>query len=112
MASRANAYACDDLTDAQAAADAIGVSGGLFGGMTLINVNAGTDFTEDAVALDNYVQFGQQIYNPAGSILPDLQQATPPVSQVVNARRGLHVELDAPALADPVSAVLMHSTRV
>ena len=34
--------------------------------MTLINVNDGTDFTEDAVALDNYVQFGAQIYNPAG----------------------------------------------
>jgi hypothetical protein len=50
--------------------------------MTLINVNNGTDFTEDAVALDNYVQFGQN-YQPAGSTLPDLTQAAPPVSQVL-----------------------------
>jgi hypothetical protein len=78
-----NNHVCDDLTDAQASADASGVQGGIFGGMTLINVNAGTDFTEDAVALDNYIQFGAQIYNPAGSILPQLNEPLPPVSQVV-----------------------------
>ncbi|HEX3630385.1 MAG TPA: hypothetical protein VHW91_07940, partial [Candidatus Dormibacteraeota bacterium] len=78
-----NGYVCSDLTDAQASRDATSVQGGIFGGMTLINVNDGTDFTEDAVALDNYVQFGGSIYNPAGSILPDLQQAFPPVSQVL-----------------------------
>jgi len=103
-----NGYVCDDLTDSQAASDAFGVQGGIFGGMTLINVNAGTDLTEDAVALDNYVQFGAQIYNPAGSILPDLQQALPPVSQVVTGGSVFTSSWTA-GTADPVSAVLMHS---
>src|SRR6478735_6859960 len=58
-----NGYTCADLTTGQALKDAQNadfVSGGLFGGMTLINVNDGTDFTEDAVALDNYVIPSQQ----------------------------------------------------
>ena len=103
-----NGYVCDDLTDSQASSDATSVQGGIFGGMTLINVNNGTDFTEDAVALDNYVQFGNSIYNPAGSILPDLQQAFPPVSQVL-AGGSVFTSSWAPGSADPVSAVLMHS---
>ena len=37
------------FSDAQAATDASSASGGLFGGMTLINVGAGTDYTEDSV---------------------------------------------------------------
>ncbi len=76
--------------------------------MTLINVNAGTDFTEDAVALDNYIQFGAQIYNPAGSILPQLNEALPPVSQVITAGAAFTSSWTA-GTADPVSAVLMHS---
>jgi len=75
-----NKHTCDDLDDTQAGNDAQSPQGGIFGGMTLINVNNGTDFTEDAVALDNYVQFGTN-YQPAGSTLPDLTQAAPPVSQ-------------------------------
>ena len=64
--------------------------------MTLINVNAGTDFTEDAVALDNYRQFDRN-YQPAGSPAPDLTQATPPVSQVLADGQVLHVEAGQPA---------------
>jgi hypothetical protein len=103
-----NGYVCDDLTDAQAASDAVTVQGGIFGGMTLINVNQGTDFTEDAVALDNYVASGNNIYNPAGSIQPDLQQAFPPVSQVL-ANSSVYTSSWTFGTADPVSAVLMHS---
>jgi len=103
-----NGFTCADLTDAQASSDATSVQGGIFGGMTLINVNAGTDFTEDAVALDNYVQFGGNIYNPAGSIQPDLQQAFPPVSQVL-ANSSVYTSSWTFGTADPVSAVLMHS---
>ena len=103
-----NGYVCDDLTDAQAASDAVTVQGGIFGGMTLINVNQGTDFTEDAVALDNYVASGNDIYNPAGSIQPDLQQAFPPVSQVL-ANSAVYTSSWTFGTADPVSAVLMHS---
>jgi hypothetical protein len=106
-----NGYVCSDLTDAQASKDAASanfVSGGIFGGMTLINVNQGTDFTEDAVALDNYVASGNNIYNPAGSIQPDLQQAFPPVSQVL-ANSSVYTSSWTFGTADPVSAVLMHS---
>jgi hypothetical protein len=103
-----NDYVCSDLTDSQAASDATTVQGGIFGGMTLINVNAGTDFTEDAVALDNYVAFGFNIYNAAGSIQPDLQQAFPAVSQVLSGG-SVYTSSWAPGTADPVSAVLMHS---
>ena len=106
-----NGYTCADLTDAQASSDANNPQGGLFGGMTLINVNNGTDFTEDAVALDNYFQFGEftdNIYNAAGSILPDLQLALPPVSQVL-AFSNVYTSSWTFGTADPVSAVLMHS---
>jgi hypothetical protein len=103
-----NGYVCDDLTDAQAASDATSVQGGIFGGMTLINVNQGTDFTEDAVALDNYVQNGANIYSSPASIQPDLQQAFPPVSQVL-ANSSVYTSSWTFGTADPVSAVLMHS---
>jgi hypothetical protein len=103
-----NSYTCADLTDSQASSDATSVQGGIFGGMTLINVNNGTDFTEDAVALDNYVAFGFNIYNPAGSIQPDLQQAFDPVSQVL-ANGAVYTSSWTFGTADPVSAVLMHA---
>ena len=106
-----NGFTCADLTDTQASKDANNPQGGLFGGMTLINVNNGTDFTEDAVALDNYFQFSDftnDIYNAAGSILPDLQLAQPPVSQVL-AFSNVYTSSWTFGTADPVSAVLMHS---
>lgn len=106
-----NGFTCADLTDTQASKDANNPQGGLFGGMTLINVNNGTDFTEDAVALDNYFQFSEftnDIYNAAGSILPDLQLAQPPVSQVL-AFSNVYTSSWTFGTADPVSAVLMHS---
>jgi hypothetical protein len=103
-----NGYTCADLTDSQASKDRRGIQGGIFGGMTLINVNAGTDFTEDAVALDNYIQFGFSNYQPAQSRLPDLTEAFPPVSQVL-ANGSVYTSSWAPGTADPVSAVLMHS---
>ena len=102
-----NKHTCDDLDDTQAGNDAQSPQGGIFGGMTLINVNNGTDFTEDAVALDNYVQFGTN-YQPAGGTAPDLTQARPPISQVP-AGGQVFTSSWAPGSADPVSAVLMHS---
>jgi len=95
------------FNDTQAASDATSVQGGIFGGMTLINVNLGTDMTEDAVAIDNYRQFDRN-YQPAGSTLPDLTQADPPVSQVL-ANGAVYTSSWAGGSADPVSAVLMHS---
>jgi len=96
---------CASVNDTQAAKDALPLSGGLFGGISLINVNAGTDYSTEAVALDNFYQIGSN-YNPAGVVTPDLTQATPPISQVP-ANNNVYTSTWA-AGADPVSAVLMH----
>jgi hypothetical protein len=100
------------LSDATAAAEAQAPGGGLFGGISLINVLSGTDYTEDAVALDNFST--SQIYSPSGVITPTLQQANPPVSQVL-ANGKVYTSTwnggtspPVANLADPVSAVLMH----
>ena len=87
--------------------------GGLFGGMSLINVLSGDDYTQDAVALDNYSIL--QIYAPSGSIDPNLTQAIPQVSQVL-ANNSVYTSIwnitttfpIVAASTDPVSAVLMH----
>jgi hypothetical protein len=105
------------LNDAQAAADALPLSGGLFGGATLINVGSGTDYTQDPTALDNFYNIGAN-YQPAGFVLPDLTQAAPPVSVVVAPSGNVYtstwstVSCTVPTgcSADPVSAVLMHNT--
>ncbi len=86
-----------------------GEQGGLMGGMTLINVDAGTDYTEDAVALDNFATF-DNLYTSAGSLLPDMTFSDPPVS-VVPYQGGSMVSTWAPVgtqTPDPVSAVLIH----
>jgi hypothetical protein len=98
-----------NLTDAQAATDALPVSGGLFGAATLINVNAGTDYSVDATALANFYQIGANFY-PLGSPLPDLSVAAPPLS-MVNATSGTQYQsLWTAGTADAVSAVLMHDS--
>jgi hypothetical protein len=90
--------------------------GALFGGLSLVNVPQGTDYSYDAVALDNFLAVPFTAYNPPGSILPDLSLVNPPISQVL-ARIG---NTTTPALftstwgvapsqnVDAVSAVLMH----
>lgn len=103
---------CGGVTDNQARADTVGPGGGLFGGMTLININAGTDYTEDAVALDNFVPAGfpVSLYADAGSISPQLTDAAP-VSTIfgVNGQVVQTVWIGTGVnTADAVSAVLMH----
>jgi len=103
---------CVHLTNAQATADADsggGITGGLFGGMTLINVSSGSDYNEDAVALDNFATF-QNLYSSSADTTPNLQSAFPQ-SSVVIADFGLVFNSDwttSTNAADPVSAVLMH----
>jgi hypothetical protein len=96
---------CGSLSNGTAAAEAGAVGGGLMGGITLINVDAGSDYTADAVALDNFA-VGQLYTNP-GSLLPDLTFASPPTSIVIS-QGGAITSNWAPFTADPVSAVLMH----
>jgi len=77
--------------------------------MTLINVQSGSDYTADAVALDNFATF-QNLYSSSADTTPNLQSAFP-LSSVVIADFGLVFNSDwstSPNAADPVSAVLMH----
>lgn len=96
---------CAAETDALASSEALIPQGGLMGGMTLINVDSGTDYTSDAVALDNYSD--TPIYANSGSTLPDLQEASPPISTVF-ANNAVYQSSWTPGTADAVSAVLMH----
>ena len=93
------------LSDITAAAEAKAPSGGLFGGVQLVNVLTGTAMSASATALDNYSIAAN--YWTSGSIYPNLAQAIPPVSQV-QAGNAVYTSTWAPG-ADPVSAVLMHS---
>jgi hypothetical protein len=97
------------LTDVQAAMDAQPPTGGLFGSATLINVNSGTDYSFDAVALANFFQIGSD-YNSIGTSLPDLTQAAPPVSAIFAPDGSLYESRWGSGTADAVSAVLMHDS--
>ncbi len=68
------------LTDAAVAANIVAPTGGLFGGISLINVLAGVDVSENAVAIDNFRTTGT--YNVPGSIKPDLTDVNPSTSVV------------------------------
>jgi hypothetical protein len=104
---------CAKVTNAQAFADQSGILGGLMGGMTLINVGAGSSYTEDAVALDNFAT-GAQLYFDAGDTRPTLQNVQPATSVVI-ADFGLVFTSDwtttpGANTVDPISAVLMHDS--
>ncbi len=96
---------CAKQTDTLGANEALPPTGGLFGGITLINVDAGTDYTADAVALDNFSLIPQ--YTGTTLDTPNLTQATPPISIVV-ANGNVYQSTWDPSTADPVSALLMH----
>jgi hypothetical protein len=98
-----------DVNDMQAVIDEQPPSGGLFGTMTLLNVNFGMDFSADAVALANFYQVGSN-YQALGTSLPDLTQASPPMSSVQAPNGKLYESLWSAGSADPVSAVLMHDS--
>jgi hypothetical protein len=120
-------FDCAGVSDGGAAADQHCSSGGLFGGLSLINVGAGTDYTEDAVALQRFAT--SRIYQPAGSVSPQLTDSNPKVSVVFGAEPqkdgsaaynfnwfpsdlGVYVSKWPTPLylaADTVSAALMHN---
>ncbi len=89
-------------------------NGGLFGGISLVNVLAGGDITENATALSSFSQ--TPLWYAAGYILPDLSLVNPPISTVFTVQPGTTgnaqvVVTDWSSLlafpVDPVSAVLM-----
>jgi hypothetical protein len=106
----------------QAASQGNDPAGGLFGGMSLINVDDGTDYTEDAVAIDHFSSFPQ--FFSAGSINPNLNNAVtgfngflPFATSLVIANNAVYQSTWGPGAATPfaptqqvdaVSAVLMH----
>ena len=110
---------CNGISDTQANIDARSASGGLFGGISLINVDSGGDYTESAVALERFNPGGHLFYTNAGSINPNLSAASPHTSVVFDAQGNFKTDLGVyisnwptPAYfpADTVSAVLMHNT--
>lgn len=78
---------CTGLSTLDGSIGMTGPSGGLFGGMTLINVLAGEDYTEDAVALANFRTRAK--YDLPGAITPDLTQVFPAISVVLSGDEGL-----------------------
>ena len=84
-------------------------TGGLFGGMTLINVLAGEDYTEDAIALADFRTQG--VYNLPGDIKPDLRDVTTAAVTIDNTAGTSIVTSPLAGFLQPidaVSAVLMH----
>jgi hypothetical protein len=88
--------------------------GGLFGSLTMINVTAGTDYTVDPLALDDFS--GDNLWFEPGSIRPDLTDSNQ-FSAVIYSQgffggflEGVadYWDLSARPGVDAVSAVLMH----
>ncbi len=77
----AGAAPCNIGDDAAIAKDLEPPSGNLFGAMTLINVLEGTAYGFDAAALASWSR--AVLYSPAGTNVPTLADANPPVSSVV-----------------------------
>jgi hypothetical protein len=107
---------CADNSDTQAAIDARTPQGGLFGGLTLINVFDGSAYSQVATALANV--YDGQVYNPAGDIGPTLADVSPAVSVVIPSGTVGGTFASGPVITDwavtnrpvdAVSAVLMHN---
>jgi hypothetical protein len=85
-------------------------SGGLMGTTSLINVNEGTDYSYDAVALDGWSNAPN--WSGPGSILPRLTDASPATSVVIdNTTSGGRAVVStwAGSGRDAVSAIMMRS---
>jgi hypothetical protein len=96
---------CTALGDTTVASSIEAPTGGLFGGMTLINVLAGEDYTEDAVALDRFRLVGK--YDLPGDPKPDLRDVFPTVSVVFN-NNAVYQSDGWNQAVDAVSALFMH----
>jgi hypothetical protein len=82
-------------------------NGGLFGGMTLINVLAGEDYTEDAIALENFRTSGK--YDDPGSVKPDLADVSTNALVIGGSTSAVIVESQIGARPiDMISALFMH----
>jgi len=83
-------------------------TGGLFGGMTLINVLKGEDFAFDATALEGFSSLARW-FEP-GDVRPTLADVNPKTSVVVSGPSVFITSwVGSGNNVDPVSAVLMHN---
>ena len=102
-------FTCADNSDTQASNDAQTPNGGLFGGLTLINVFDGSAYSQDATALDNVFTNGPVYFN-AGQVQPTFNDVDPPISVVIANGAAYRTDwASSPRPVDAVSAVLMHS---
>jgi hypothetical protein len=90
-----------------ASADTVAGNGGLFGGMTLINVLAGEDFAVDATALEGFSTL--PLWAPPGSVDPTLSFVNPKTSVVTSGATTYVTDWTGLGAVDPVSAVMMHN---
>lgn len=84
--------------------------GSLSGNATIINVQSGTEYSYDAIALDSWRAIGStNVWSFAGSTLPSLEQVDP-ISEVFFRGQAVVTDWSASPLAiDAVSAVFMHT---
>jgi len=97
---------CSSINSTESSRDITFPTGGLFGGITLVNVLAGEDYTEDATALEQFRT--DSFWAIPGSILPDLTLADPRWTVFTSAVGGGAVSGTTVLGIDSVSAVLMH----
>ena len=99
--------ACPSAGSLQPSTDTVAGNGGLFGGISLVNVLSGEDITEDAVALDGFSI--TSLWFPPGDIHPNLGNVNPKLSVVTNSFTTFVTDWSATTVpSDAVSAVLMH----
>jgi len=90
-----------------ASQDTVAGNGGLFGGMTLINVLSGEDMSIDATALEGFSQTA--LWATPGDINPTLAAVNPKTSVVTSGTSTYVTDWTGLGAIDPVSAVIMHN---
>jgi hypothetical protein len=92
-------------------------SGGLFGRMSLVNVASGSDFSYDALAIDDWSDFEQ--YTGAGDLLPRLNGGGGALASPSDTTSDIFISggvvtdnwgTGQNAAADAISATIMHSS--
>jgi len=106
------------VVNAQLASDTVASTGGIFGGITLVNSLAALDVASEATAFAAFST--SKLLFAEGSTFPDLSQVNPKTSVVINTPTPPAAQTTSTIYitqwsgilnnpADPVSAVLMHN---
>ncbi len=110
---RTNASENGGLFNAAAGVNGIGrPEGGLYGFVTLINVNSGLKTTVDAVALDNFyvgIAATSDLHNPPGTIEPSLD-AVDTAAEIIDGNAVVNYTTSRTLPIDHVSALLTRAS--